>query len=140
MSNPISLKKQKLSNKLFAQLTKKQTGQTDSLMAKVLKNMHTDLDSFSPEMRKDGTQTFLKLFNHLMPKETGPLVQVNNNNLRIGGGQGVDMIETLTEFMKIRQKKIDAVEARQVEVSSEPDVNEMSEAIKLPANSPVNPG
>jgi len=113
-------------------------------MDKVLKNMHTDLDSFNIDDKKHGTQTFLKLFNHLMPKEAGPLVQVNNNNLRIGGGQGVDMIETLQEFMKIRQRKIEAIESRAVEVVSEPEVNEMSEAVKkpvnLPSSSPVNPG
>lgn len=150
MAVSLGEKKQKLNSKLFAQLTKKQVGQTDSLMAKVLKNMHDDLDSTDVFARRDGTAAFLKFYNHLMPKSAGTVVNLNQNNLRIGGKQGVDMIETLTDFMRMRAKKIEAVESRTVQVSSEPEVNQKKEILKLPANyprakglpagSPGNPG
>lgn len=127
--------KQDLNNKLFAQLTKKQTGQAFSLMDKVLKNMHKELDSEIPEMAKNGTTTFLKLYTHLMPSNSVATVNIKNSNLKIGGVAGVDILNTLADFMKDRVKKIDALESRnEVKViQSEP------EAKRLPANSPVNP-
>lgn len=138
MSNPTSLKKQKLSMKLFAQLTNKQTGKTDSLMGKVLRNCHADLDSAEPEDRKNGSAVFMKLLNQVMPKETGPLVVNNNNNSKnlIMGKGGEEILLTLTDFMKERSQKVSALEKRQeesiIEVQSEPEKK------KLPANSPVS--
>ncbi len=131
-------KKAELSRKLFAQLSKKQAGHEYSIVDKVLNNIHTGLDSIEVDERKLATTTFLKLFEHIMPKESSPLVSINNNKLAFNGKSADDVLMKLGEFMADRQSKIEAIEDREhnreLEIVAPP-----KKSPKLPANSPLSP-
>jgi hypothetical protein len=139
MANAVlTKKKQELSRKLFAQLTKKQAGAPCSVIDQVLKSATLDLDSEDIACRKHGTTVILKLFDHIMPKETGPLVNINNNKLAFNGKSADDVLMKLGEFMADRQSKIEAIESREqnreLEIVAPP-----KKSPKLPANSPLSP-
>ena len=131
-------KKAELSRKLFAQLSKRQAGHEYSIVDKVLNNIHTGLDSIEVDERKLATTTFLKLFEHIMPKESSPLVSINNNKLDFNGKSADDVLMKLGEFMADRQSKIEAIEDREqnreLEIVAPP-----KKSPKLPANSPLSP-
>ena len=131
-------KKAELSRKLFAQLSKMQAGHEYSIVDKVLNNIHTGLDSIEVDERKLATTTFLKLFEHIMPKESSPLVSINNNKLAFNGKSADDVLMKLGEFMADRQSKIEAIEDREqnreLEIVAPP-----KKSPKLPANSPLSP-
>ena len=131
-------KKAELSRKLFAQLSKKQAGHEYSIVDKVLNNIHTGLDSIEVDERKLATTTFLKLFEHIMPKESSPLVSINNNKLAFNGKSADEVLMKLGEFMADRQSKIEAIESREqnreLEIVAPP-----KKSPKLPANSPLSP-
>jgi len=131
-------KKAELSRKLFAQLSKKQAGYEYSIVDKVLNNIHTGLDSIEVDERKLATTTFLKLFEHIMPKESSPLVSINNNKLAFNGKSADEVLMKLGDFMADRQSKIEAIESREqnreLEIVAPP-----KKSPKLPANSPLSP-
>lgn len=131
-------KKAELSRKLFAQLSKKQAGHEYSIVDKVLNNIHTGLDSIEVDERKLATTTFLKLFEHIMPKESSPLVSINNNKLAFNGKSADDVLMKLGEFMADRQSKIEAIESREQNRELE-IVQPPKKSPKLPANSPLSP-
>jgi len=131
-------KKAELSRKLFAQLSKKQAGYEYSIVDKVLNNIHTGLDSIEVDERKLATTTFLKLFEHIMPKESSPLVNINNNKLAFNGKSADDVLMKLGEFMANRQSKIEAIESREQNRELE-IVQPPKKSPKLPANSPLSP-
>lgn len=132
-----SKKKQALAKRMFASISQKQTNETMSLLDKVLRNAHEDLDGQDAFRRKDGRETILKLFAHLMPKETAPLVQINNNKQITNINGGVEMLSSLKEFMSIRTDKIKALENRTIKkkLSLNKEVKP-----KMPANLPINQG
>jgi len=131
-------KKAELSRKLFAQLSKKQAGHEYSIVDKVLNNIHTGLDSIEVDERKLATTTFLKLFEHIMPKESSPLVNINNNKLAFNGKSADEVLMKLGEFMADRQSKIEAIESREQNRELE-IVQPPKKSPKLPANSPLSP-
>ena len=131
-------KKAELSRKLFAQLSKKQAGYEYSIVDKVLNNIHTGLDSIEVDERKLATTTFLKLFDHIMPKETAPLVNINNNKLAFNGKSADDVLMKLGDFMDERTKRIKALEDREQDRELE-IVAPPKKSPKLPANSPLSP-
>jgi hypothetical protein len=131
-------KKAELSRKLFAQLSKKQAGYEYSIVDKVLNNIHTGLDSIEVDERKLATTTFLKLFDHIMPKESSPLVSINNNKLAFNGKSADEVLMKLGDFMADRQSKIEAIELREQNRELE-IVQPPKKSPKLPANSPLSP-
>ncbi len=136
MANAVlTKKKQELSRKLFAQLTKKQAGAPCSVIDQVLKSATLDLDSEDIACRKHGTTVILKLFDHVMPKESSPLVSINNNKLAFNGKSADDVLMKLGDFMADRQTRIKQLEdresGREVEIIAAPKKH------KLPANSPL---
>ena len=131
-------KKAELSRKLFAQLSKKQAGHEYSIVDKVLNNIHTGLDSIEVDERKLATTTFLKLFEHIMPKESSPLVNINNNKLAFNGKSADEVLMKIGDFMADRQSKIEAIESREQNRELE-IVQPPKKSPKLPANSPLSP-
>jgi len=139
MANAVlTKKKQELSRKLFAQLTKKQAGAPCSVIDQVLKSATLDLDSEDIACRKHGTTVILKLFDHVMPKESAPLVNINNNKLSFNGKSVNDVLMKLGDFMADRQSKIEAIESREQNRELE-IVQPPKKSPKLPANSPLSP-
>ena len=139
MANAVlTKKKQELSRKLFAQLTKKQAGAPCSVIDQVLKSATLDLDSEDIACRKHGTTVILKLFDHVMPKESSPLVSINNNKLAFNGKSVNDVLMKLGDFMADRQSKIEAIESREQNRELE-IVQPPKKSPKLPANSPLSP-
>ena len=139
MANAVlTKKKQELSRKLFAQLTKKQAGAPCSVIDQVLKSATLDLDSDDIACRKHGTTVILKLFDHVMPKETGPLVNINNNKLAFNGKSADEVLMKLGDFMNERTKRIKALEDREQDRELE-IVAPPKKSPKLPANSPLSP-
>jgi hypothetical protein len=133
-----SSKRALATRKLLAQITKKQPGKGAALIDKLLNNAHADLDSSEADERKTGSQTVLKLLDRVMPKETGPLVNINNNKLAFNGKSADDVLMKLGDFMDERTKRIKALEDREqdreLEITAPP-----KKSPKLPANSPLSP-
>ena len=133
-----SSKRALATRKLLAQITKKQPGKGAALIDKLLNNAHADLDSIEADERKTGANTVLKLLDRVIPKETGPLVNINNNKLAFNGKSADDVLMKLGEFMADRQSKIEAIESREqnreLEIVAPP-----KKSPKLPANSPLSP-
>jgi len=134
-----SSKRALATRKLLAQITKKQPGKGAALIDKLLNNAHADLDSSEADERKTGSQTVLKLLDRVMPKETGPLVKLTQNNkLAFNGKSADDVLMKLGDFMDERTKRIKALEDREqdreLEITAPP-----KKSPKLPANSPLSP-
>jgi len=133
-----SSKRALATRKLLAQITKKQPGKGAALIDKLLNNAHADLDSPEADERKTGSQTVLKLLDRVMPKETAPLVNINNNKLAFNGKSADDVLMKLGDFMDERTKRIKALEDREqnreLEITAPP-----KKSPKLPANSPLSP-
>lgn len=136
-----SKKKAAFSKKLFAQITNAQPGMTDSRMEAMLKNIDSDLACTDSFRRNNAANLLMKIYTHLVPKESAPLVQINNNtqiNNKVDGNIVVD----LKDFLSGRAKKIEAIEQR--EDNRKLEIIKSNEPIKkkdgkLPANSPINP-
>tara|TARA_R100000687_G_C6372465_1_gene128671 strand:- start:193 stop:624 length:432 start_codon:yes stop_codon:yes gene_type:complete len=133
-----SSKRALATRKLLAQITKKQPGKGAALIDKLLNNAHADLDSIEADERKTGANTVLKLLDRVMPKESGPLVNINNNKLAFNGKSADDVLMKLGEFMADRQSKIEAIESREQNRELE-IVQPPKKSPKLPANSPLSP-
>jgi len=131
-----SSKRALATRKLLAQITKKQPGKGAALIDKLLNNAHADLDSPEADERKTGAQTVLKLLDRVMPKESGPLVNINNNKLAFNGKSADEVLTKLSDFMADRQNRIAALESkedtRNLEIIAPP-----KKTHKLPANSPI---
>ncbi len=133
-----SSKRALATRKLLAQITKKQPGKGAALIDKLLNNAHADLDSSEADERKTGSQTVLKLLDRVMPKETGPLVNINNNKLAFNGKSADEVLMKLGDFMDERTKRIKALEDREQDRELE-IVAPPKKSPKLPANSPLSP-
>ena len=133
-----SSKRALATRKLLAQITKKQPGKGAALIDKLLNNAHADLDSSEADERKTGSQTVLKLLDRVMPKETAPLVNINNNKLAFNGKSADDVLMKLGDFMEERTKRIKALEDREQDRELE-IVAPPKKSHKLPANSPLSP-
>ncbi len=133
-----SSKRALATRKLLAQITKKQPGKGAALIDKLLNNAHADLDSSEADERKTGSQTVLKLLDRVMPKETGPLVNINNNKLAFNGKSADEVLMKLGDFMDERTKRIKALEDREQDRELE-IVAPPKKSHKLPANSPLSP-
>ena len=133
-----SSKRALATRKLLAQITKKQPGRGAALIDKLLNNAHADLDSIEADERKTGANTVLKLLDKVMPKESSPLVSINNNKLAFNGKSVNDVLMKLGDFMADRQTRIKQLEdresGREVEIIAAP-----KKRPKLPANSPLSP-
>jgi len=132
-----SSKRALATRKLLAQITKKQPGRGAALIDKLLNNAHADLDSIEADERKTGANTVLKLLDKVMPKESSPLVSINNNKLAFNGKSVNDVLMKLGDFMADRQSKIEAIESR--EQNRELEIVQPPKKHKLPANSPLSP-
>ena len=132
-----SSKRALATRKLLAQITKKQPGKGAALIDKLLNNAHADLDSIEADERKTGANTVLKLLDRVMPKESGPLVNINNNKLSLNGKSADDVLMKLGDFMADRQTRIKQLEDR--ENSREVEIIAAPKKHKLPANSPLSP-
>jgi len=114
MPNPtMTQKRGAVSKKLLAQLTKKQPNYGAALLDKLLRNAHEDLDSPEIDARKSGANIVLKLLDKVIPKDTGPLVSINNNKLAFNGKSADDVLMKLGDFMEERTKRIKALEDRE---------------------------
>ncbi len=133
-----SSKRALATRKLLAQITKKQPGKGAALIDKLLNNAHADLDSSEADERKTGSQTVLKLLDRVMPKETAPLVNINNNKLAFNGKSADEVLMKLGDFMDERTKRIKALEDREQDRELE-IVAPPKKSHKLPANSPLSP-
>ncbi len=133
-----SSKRALATRKLLAQITKKQPGRGAALIDKLLNNAHADLDSIEADERKTGANTVLKLLDKVMPKESSPLVSINNNKLAFNGKSVNDVLMKLGDFMADRQSKIEAIESREQNRELE-IVQPPKKSPKLPANSPLSP-
>ena len=131
-----SSKRALATRKLLAQITKKQPGRGAALIDKLLNNAHTDLDSIEADERKTGANTVLKLLDKVMPKESSPLVSINNNKLAFNGKSADEVLMKLGDFMADRQSKIEAIESREQNRELE-IVQPPKKSPKLPANSPL---
>ncbi len=131
-----SSKRALATRKLLAQITKKQPGRGAALIDKLLNNAHADLDSIEADERKTGANTVLKLLDKVMPKESSPLVSINNNKLAFNGKSVNDVLMKLGDFMADRQSKIEAIESREQNRELE-IVQPPKKSPKLPANSPL---
>ena len=133
-----SSKRALATRKLLAQITKKQPGRGAALIDKLLNNAHADLDSIEADERKTGANTVLKLLDKVMPKESSPLVSINNNKLAFNGKSVNEVLMKLGDFMADRQSKIEAIESREQNRELE-IVQPPKKSPKLPANSPLSP-
>ena len=133
-----SSKRALATRKLLAQITKKQPGRGAALIDKLLNNTHADLDSIEADERKTGANTVLKLLDKVMPKESSPLVSINNNKLAFNGKSVNDVLMKLGDFMADRQSKIEAIESREQNRELE-IVQPPKKSPKLLANSPLSP-
>lgn len=134
-----SEKKEKYNRKIWAMLTNKQAGKSMAVIEKVFKNLHEDLDSDNDFRRNNASNLALKIYTHLAPKQSGPLVQINNNT-QINNSKGGDVILGLKEFLIERSKKTEAIEQREDNRKLEIKQKAVKTVTlpKLPANSPLN--
>jgi len=106
-------KKQEMARKLFAQIFIKQTGNNDSTMNKLLKNIYTDLDSTVFEEKKLATDTMIKIMPYVMPRESNGSqmnVQINNNTGGVASPENVT--QTIDKYLMTRINAINQVKGR----------------------------